>query len=172
MGQLAFTYGEDERPRIVDVGTVRRCTTCGASKPVSDFSPNTFRRDGLQPYCRPCGRAYVRRNRGVVAADGFDLRERGEACEVCGGAGARGVFLDHNHTTGLARGWLCGGCNGALGMLNESVDRMVALIAYTVSRNRIDPASLLPGLAVWLDGSEVGVVCQEVSHDQGRTHAS
>jgi hypothetical protein len=38
--------------------------------------------------------------------------------------------LDHNHTTGKVRQFLCAGCNKALGYLGEDYQRMAGLIQY------------------------------------------
>ncbi len=52
-----------------------------------------------------------------------------ELCECCGRpSGARAMALDHCHTTGRFRGWLCWLCNSAIGKLgdtSESVGRAV-----------------------------------------------
>jgi hypothetical protein len=75
--------------------------------------------------CREYRRAYHRRARGIVEADGA----RGpDQCEVCGEPGR--TELDHDHTTGLVRGWLCRGCNAALGMAADSPATLRRLAAY------------------------------------------
>jgi len=46
-------------------------------------------------------------------------RECPDKCECCGRRDA--TDLDHNHTTGKFRGWLCGPCNRGIGLLGDSV---------------------------------------------------
>jgi hypothetical protein len=53
-------------------------------------------------------------------------------CEACGHI-ADPLCLDHDHTTGAVRGWLCGPCNRALGFLQDSAERCALLANY---RNR------------------------------------
>ena len=36
----------------------KRCSKCGLSKPVSEFSKRATSKDGLQPKCKPCCAAY------------------------------------------------------------------------------------------------------------------
>lgn len=56
--------------------------------------------------------------------------------------GPRGYWhLDHSHETGTVRGFLCHGCNVALGHLKESRARIAGLIPYLES----PPASRLLG---------------------------
>jgi hypothetical protein len=60
-------------------------------------------------------------------------RSKPDHCEVCGAAGSdfkRGLCFDHDHDTGAFRGWLCTRCNVALGMVNDSVERLQALSDY------------------------------------------
>jgi hypothetical protein len=47
-----------------------------------------------------------------------------DACECCGRLGSGNaqyarLCLDHNHTTGEFRGWLCHQCNAGLGLLGD-----------------------------------------------------
>ena len=57
-------------------------------------------------------------------------------CEACGGpasafrGGSKRLAWDHDHKTGRFRGWLCNGCNGALGLLKDSPARITALLSY------------------------------------------
>lgn len=44
-------------------------------------------------------------------------------CECCGmlpGGRWKRLHLDHNHETGKFRGWLCGRCNPAIGLLGDN----------------------------------------------------
>ena len=40
--------------------------------------------------------------------------------------------LDHDHKTGEFRGWLCGGCNRAFGLLGDSIDGVQNLLDYAI----------------------------------------
>lgn len=54
-------------------------------------------------------------------------------CELCGGPpNGRGdcLHLDHDHKTGVFRGWLCCMCNQALGLLRDNPDLCIAAAKY------------------------------------------
>lgn len=59
-------------------------------------------------------------------------RPRPEVCEICNrkGKGRNGIVLDHNHKTMQFRGWLCSNCNTAIGLADENVEILKALIKY------------------------------------------
>ena len=40
------------------------------------------------------------------------------------------LHLDHCHTTGKIRKFLCGNCNATLGMAKDSSERLIALVQY------------------------------------------
>ena len=55
-------------------------------------------------------------------------REKPEVCEICKNpetskhrtGKVQSLALDHNHSNGKFRGWLCGRCNRVLGLINDS----------------------------------------------------
>lgn len=51
-----------------------------------------------------------------------------QVCEACGEE--ERLHVDHDHSTGKYRGILCGKCNTALGLLDESAKRLEALGEY------------------------------------------
>ena len=53
--------------------TLRKCRTCGNIKPLSDYTVNRKRKDGLSTECRDCGRV---RNNKAYAADPEKHRKR------------------------------------------------------------------------------------------------
>jgi len=55
-------------------------------------------------------------------------RPKPDRCEVCGNAGR--IAFDHCHQHGHFRGWLCSGCNCALGFVRDDISRLRKLIAY------------------------------------------
>ena len=65
-------------------------------------------------------------------------RPKPEQCEVCGAFGKdlkKGLCYDHNHKTGKFRGWICGRCNFALGLVKDSKDILNMLIDYLDKNN-------------------------------------
>ena len=52
---------------------------------------------------------------------------RAHACEVCGGGP---TVYDHCHEFGHFRGWLCNGCNSALGFAKDDPETLRKLAAY------------------------------------------
>jgi len=56
-------------------------------------------------------------------------------CEICKSLGTmRELHLDHCHSTGNFRGWLCSGCNHALGNMRENPALLVAAAHYLLGR--------------------------------------
>jgi hypothetical protein len=74
-----------------------------------------------------------RKYRGLPEA----TRPQPVICECCGKAPSnkeanvtKSLALDHDHTTGAFRGWLCHVCNCAIGMLGDSLDGLDRARAY------------------------------------------
>lgn len=59
-------------------------------------------------------------------------RKKPSDCEACGDPCSTGKLLvfDHEHRTGRFRGWLCNGCNLALGLCKDDPDRLRLLAVY------------------------------------------
>jgi hypothetical protein len=66
-------------------------------------------------------------------------RPRPKICEVCVKEGTKrnGIVLDHNHTTGKFRGWLCSNCNTAIGLAKENPQILEALVKYLNQENSL-----------------------------------
>lgn len=71
-------------------------------------------------------RAEQRRYRGLPEP----VRPCPEACECCGKKQNKALHLDHDHSTGRFRGWLCNGCNGGIGMIGDSIEGAMNVVAY------------------------------------------
>lgn len=63
----------------------------------------------------------LKRRYGITLED-FDRMkaEQGGVCAICLKREAK--VVDHDHKTGRVRGLLCGGCNGAIGILDEDFE--------------------------------------------------
>lgn len=57
-------------------------------------------------------------------------RPRPEACELCDTVGK--VVWDHDHDTGVFRGWLCHRCNLLLGTVEKNIPLISKMIKYAV----------------------------------------
>src|SRR5262245_17721506 len=58
------------------------------------------------------------------------LASQGGVCAICRQKSERPLGIDHCHSSGKVRGFLCFKCNAGLGMFNDDTDRMRAAIAY------------------------------------------
>jgi hypothetical protein len=60
------------------------------------------------------------------------LSAQGGACACCGGVNENGMRLavDHDHSTGMIRGLLCGTCNTGIGALGDGADGVRRALAY------------------------------------------
>jgi hypothetical protein len=65
------------------------------------------------------------------------LQQQNHKCAICGGTSSRSLHLDHNHTTGQIRGFLCSACNFLLGHAKESVEILQQSIRYLDKYNQI-----------------------------------
>lgn len=76
---------------------------------------------------RKAGRERARAKAGLPAP----TRAVPATCECCSRPpGRRALALDHCHTTGNFRGWLCWLCNSAIGKLGDTSESVGKAVAY------------------------------------------
>jgi hypothetical protein len=78
-------------------------------------------------------REIKRRSDARSAGADYESTTRNEPalCEACGSPPRKyQLCWDHDHTTGRFRGWLCSGCNSALGLLKDDTNRILKLHEY------------------------------------------
>lgn len=134
----------------------RVCTSCLESKHESEFGAppsvgkpltkcksctsdtnTSWRRERMTPESkskakRTSSRYRAIKNYGESSIHVWERMQSGEPCEACGEVKTR-MAIDHCHDSNKVRGLLCSNCNTALGLLNEDVERMKALIQYIES---------------------------------------
>ncbi len=119
------------RPVVAD----KKCPTCGITKPGSEFSRCSSKRDGLASRCKACRielekiprmttdrsfRAGLKRRYGMSPEDLQQLLETQQnRCAICSDELTR-PFIDHNHSTGHVRGVVCCRCNSWLAAIEHS----------------------------------------------------
>ncbi len=128
---------------------MKTCSRCGATKPLDGFHNEKVRKDGLNPWCKPCVLTYnkeryaanpdsgrcsrYRRLYGITVAD-YDrmFDEQGGVCLICQTPCRSGMRLavDHDHKTGVVRGLLCYGCNTFLGRLEANWEKFRRTMEY------------------------------------------
>ena len=84
---------------------------------------------------RPGGSEYIQnfaRRYGLTVDEATALLAcKPNVCDVCGGPGTKhGITYDHDHSTDDHRGWLCTGCNAALGHTHDQADVLRKLADY------------------------------------------
>jgi hypothetical protein len=59
-------------------------------------------------------------------------RQCPDVCECCGGPpnGKKSLALDHDHITGLFRGWLCAKCNRGIGLIGDDISAARRVVVY------------------------------------------
>lgn len=139
--------GELEDRRASGGGSpVPRCADCGATKDAAEFPRNRRQPSGRHCYCKTCHNARNRRflkkvggtrkyhlkERYGITLEEFDemVARQGGLCAICREAPATDV--DHDHTSGRARGILCEPCNGTIGLFHDDPAIIRRAIAYLI----------------------------------------
>lgn len=109
---------------------VKMCYYCKLDREDKDFAKGQTR-------CRACWKEYHQKRkygsvRGVVNEL---IQEQHNSCAICENVfeTPKDICLDHCHDTGIIRGLLCNNCNVGIGMLGDTVDRLLKAIAYLES---------------------------------------
>lgn len=87
---------------------------------------------------RKTANAWYQRNKLEVQRKMKEKRDRTRHigdCAICGWHGH--LHWDHDHSTGLFRGWLCPSCNLALGHARENPNTLQKMIMYLVASKKM-----------------------------------
>lgn len=134
---------------------MKRCAKCRQELALAEFHKNRSTKDGYQAYCKAClrrarrlsyqtdptatqaanRRGKIKRVYGITEELYDQMLAAYVSCPICGST--EEPHLDHDHATGQIRGFLCGRCNRALGLLGEDPERMKRLIAYVRKHKKV-----------------------------------
>lgn len=122
--------------RVHVVDGKKLCTRCGVTFPVKEFAASKKSLNGLSSHCRRCRNDYrLKQLYGISADEHAALLNRYEnSCGAC--YSKKDPNVDHDHTTGVVRGVLCGDCNRALGLLRDDESVIAGLLAYLKAARR------------------------------------
>lgn len=87
--------------------------------------------------CRAATRKTMRKKYGIKNPTD---ETRGGPCEICG-KHQDVLRLDHDHSTGEMRGWLCTNCNRGLGYLKDSTEVLMKALAYLERSKQLPEAA-------------------------------
>lgn len=80
--------------------------------------------------CKEARKVYNQQRLGIRHNIDYDaeLEKRGGICDSC--HRERVLVLDHDHITGVFRGFICNSCNSGIGNLGDTVDGVAAALKY------------------------------------------
>lgn len=133
-----MTFNKPTDVNMTKVGTTKNCSKCGQTKALDEFYNSLHGSLGKCGQCRDCilktARLKMFDKYKLTAKEYDQLRlESKEVCAICGAHQNqidRSLHLDHCHTTGKPRGFLCPGCNGGLGMFKENKQIFINAMKY------------------------------------------
>ena len=112
----------------------RECTVCKRFKKWENFYVYSSGARGHFAVCKPC-QVIVTTEDQRIRRYGLDkgaydelLESQDNKCGICESPGS--LFVDHNHETGVVRGFLCRGCNSGIGMLRDDPDLLRKAIEW------------------------------------------
>ena len=139
-------------PACLPIDYRKPCSKCSLLLPPSFFWVDMSRPDGLYPSCRGCNNREDSRFARLarlykVSRERFHemLEDQGNACAACHQEFTETPAVDHDHGCcpdkhacgRCTRSLLCRGCNTALGLVNDDVERLAGLIEYLTRWNSV-----------------------------------
>ena len=125
--------------------TGQKCTRCGETKPLNEFSENRY---GSQKFhrkiCITC-RDTQQKSKLDAIQDKWGYRDtslikknrppEGTKCQCCPtlmtyGLGMDGMCFDHDPNKGKFRGWICKRCNVGLGNAGDNDEGVMNFVRY------------------------------------------
>lgn len=156
--QKARLDARHKKSRELTATGKKKCPSCKATKPFSEFSKTKDRASGCVAHCKPCSNkrakekwasgeirdSVYRKKFGITLVDYENiLVSQGGCCAICktdkpmGHGKKNGRFsVDHDHKTGKVRGLLCHHCNVGIGSLKDDLDIMVSSIRYLMKHSK------------------------------------
>ena len=111
------------------------CNNCKTDKPLDEFyTVNKRNKPTVYHICKTCCanqkqslNTYYRdwelkKKYGIsIETNKEESKLRDNSCDICSKK-VKSLHVDHCHTSGKVRGYLCGSCNRGLGLFQDSLD--------------------------------------------------
>ena len=111
----------------------RKCYACKQVKDSSEFAKDRTSPGGISYDCKACRREQrLLKEYGISEEQYLSMLNAQEGrCWICGiHCSEKKLHIDHDHTTGIVRGLLCGNCNRGLGLFTENKQSLEKAIRY------------------------------------------
>lgn len=137
-GQLARELGRRRLRQEQETGC-RKCSKCKQLKPLKEFF-NRQPKEGAGR-CRECvAQSWIKYRYRIEPEAFFQMvKQQKGLCAICqadlelsleSARRRKSAAIDHCHSTGAVRGLLCQPCNSGMGLLGDSVERLLAAVQY------------------------------------------
>ena len=131
-----FGWTEDD-PEEKHSGETKRCSSCRKILPLNYFGFNRAKSMGRACTCKSCLRVHTAKMKQLHAKHSVP---DSHTCPIClkdavalfsPGMGNKTPFrLDHDHTTGAFRGFICDSCNTGMGKFRDNITLLERAIDY------------------------------------------
>ena len=113
--------------------STRVCKQCGIEHPMSMYAVDNSRSGFVRTECKDCSKQNSKA-RYTAAKTAPPVPPKCDCCSVTFSTDRKYV-LDHCHTTGSFRGWICASCNTALGNFSDDPVKLRLGLAYLEAHN-------------------------------------
>jgi len=107
----------------------RTCNKCHEIKDLRDFHVPYYKKNNEKGRSHTCKACIKKQNKDVSLLRLEHPPPADSCCELCG-AFNQHLHLDHDHTDGSFRGYLCANCNQGLGKFKDNVSKLKLAIEY------------------------------------------
>ena len=107
------------------------CSYCGENKFLSEYPKHKNHKDNLDSRCKQCISERAKK-RNLIRKT---APPKPDVCECCGKDPTLQQYhsfwiLDEDHENDCFRGWLCNGCNLAIGYLGDNIEGVLKAFKY------------------------------------------
>ena len=122
---------------------MKLCNNCKVEKSQSEFyTVNKRNRPTIYHICKECCslqkvtmssyyRDWELKKKYGITIEKYNQEslDRNNTCDICSKQ-VSSLHVDHNHSTGKIRGYLCGSCNRGLGLFQDTLTNLEKAVEY------------------------------------------